>query len=151
MAAVTARRLGEPDFIEGRHLDQLGQLDALHQQLRDTVAAVHDNRVVRIKIDQRDLDLTTVASVDGTGSVDDRKPYPRSQTGSRMHQPHGARRDRNSYTGAHQRPPCGGQFDILGAEQIDSGIIVVAALRQRQVRIEADHRQTGQHDLTDYS
>ena len=44
MATVATGCVGQTGLVERRHLDQLGQLDPLHQQLGDPVAAVHDDR-----------------------------------------------------------------------------------------------------------
>ncbi len=65
MTAVATGCLGQPGFVERRDLDQLDQLDPLHQQLRDPVTAMHVDRRDRVEVDQRNLDLSTVARVDG--------------------------------------------------------------------------------------
>ncbi len=45
MAAIATGGFGQAGLVERRHLDQLGQLDPLHKQLGDPVAAVHDDRL----------------------------------------------------------------------------------------------------------
>ncbi len=78
MATLATGGVGQPGLVERRHLDQVNQLDALYQQLGDPIAAMHDDRRRRIKVDQGDLDLTAVAGIDGARAVNYRKPCPRS-------------------------------------------------------------------------
>src|SRR3982074_2845567 len=70
VAAVTAGCFGQPSLVEGGDLDQLDQLDLLHQQLCDAVAAMHHDRRGGVEVDQRDLDLATIARIDGAGTID---------------------------------------------------------------------------------
>ncbi len=43
MTTIATRCLGQPSLVERRDLNQLDQLDPLHKQLGDTVAAMnHD-------------------------------------------------------------------------------------------------------------
>src|SRR5882762_10681084 len=60
VATGTTGCVGQAGLVERRHLDQLGQLDPLHQQLGDPVSAMQDDRLLGVEIDQRDLDLTPV-------------------------------------------------------------------------------------------
>jgi hypothetical protein len=76
VATLATGSIGQPGLVERRHFDHVNQLDTLHQQLGDAVAAMHDDRHRGVEIDQGDLDLTTVASIDGARAVDDRKPCP---------------------------------------------------------------------------
>jgi hypothetical protein len=78
VATVASGSIGQPCLVERRHLDKFDQLDALYQQLGDTVAAMHDDRRRGVEVDQRYLDLTAIAGIDGARAVDDRKPRPRS-------------------------------------------------------------------------
>ncbi len=71
MAAVATGSICQTGHAERRHLDEVDQLDALDQQLGNPVTAADDDRYRRIEIDQRDLDLTTVARIDGAWAVDD--------------------------------------------------------------------------------
>ena len=45
MTTVATGCLGQPGLVERRDLDQLDQLDPLHQQLRDAVTAMHLDRL----------------------------------------------------------------------------------------------------------
>src|SRR5689334_7454588 len=64
VATVATGCVGQAGLVERRHLDQLGQFDALHQQLGDPVSAVHDDRRLLVEVDQSHLDLTAVSGVD---------------------------------------------------------------------------------------
>lgn len=150
MTAIATGCFAQPGLVERRHLDQLHQLDALHQQLRDAVTAVHHDRLGRIQVDQRHLDLAAVTRVDGTRTVDNRKPNARSQSRPRMHQADHPERDRDRDTRSHQGSVPGFQFDVFGAEQIDPGVAFVGAAGQRKLGVKADDGQTGRHGATDY-
>jgi len=150
MAAVATGSICQTGLVERRHLDEVDQLDALHQQLRDPVTAADDDRHRRVEIDQRDLDLTTVTRIDGARAVDDRKTHPRSQSGPRMNQADHSVRDGDRDAGAHQRAVAGCQLDVLGAVEVHAGIPVVGPGGQRKPRVETNNRQTGRHGGTDY-
>ena len=150
MATVATGCLGQPGLVERGHLDQLDQLDALHQQLRDAIAPSHHDRRVRVEVDQRDLDLPPIARIDGARTVDDRKPYARGQTRARMDQPHHAERNRHRDTRGHQRAVPGFQRDILRAVQVYPGVALVGAVGQRKLGVKADNGQSGRHGATDY-
>ena len=150
MTAVAAGRLGQPGLVEGRDLDQFEQLDPLHQQLGNPVAAVHVDRRVWVEVDQRNLDLTTVARIDGARTVDDRKPHAGSQSRARMDQTDHPVGDGDRDARAHQGAMPGCQLDIFGAVQVDTGIAVVRAAGQGQTLVETDYGQTGRHGATDY-
>src|SRR5262249_13770637 len=55
VATVATGCVGQAGLVERRHLDQLGQLDPLHKQLRDPVSAMHDDRRPGVKVDQGNL------------------------------------------------------------------------------------------------
>lgn len=150
MTTVATGRLGQPSLVERRHLDQLHQLDPLHQQLGDAVAAMHHDRLGRVEVDQRDLDLAAVAGIDGTGTVDNRKPNARSQSRPRMYQADHAERDGDRHARAHQGAPAGLEFDVFGTEEIDPRVTFVGAGGQRKLGVKADDGQTGRHGATDY-
>jgi Protein of unknown function (DUF3093) len=139
VAAVATGCLGQPGLVERRDLDQLDQLDPLHQQLRDPVTALHVDRRDRVEVDQRNLDLSTVARVDGARAVDDRKPHPRRQSRARMHQPDHPERDGHRDARADQGALTGRQLDVFGAIEIDPGIAFMGAAGQREPGIEADN------------
>lgn len=131
MATLTTGCLTQTGLVEGIHLDQLRQLHLLNQQLGDPVATPDTDRLHRIEVDQRHLDLAAIAGVDRTGAVHDRKTYARSQTGPGMNQADHAVRDSHRDTGWNQAALPGGQLDVLGAVQINSGITVVGAAGHR--------------------
>ncbi len=142
--------IGHSGLIERRDLDQVDQLDALHQQLRDSVATVDHDRRRWVEIDQRDLDLTTVTRIDGAGTVDDRKSHPRSQTGPRVHETYHPDRNGHRDSRPHQRPVSGRKLDVFGAVEVYAGITVVGPGGQRKPGVETNNRQTGRHGGTDY-
>ena len=150
MTTVATGRFGQPCLVERRHLNQLHQFNPLHQQLGDAVAPVHHDGLDRIEVDQRDLDLAAIARVDGAGTVDDRKPYPRSQSRTRVDQADHSERNGDRDARSHQGTLPGAQLDVFCAVEIDPGVAVVGAAGQRQPGVEADNGQTGRHGATDY-
>lgn len=150
MTTVAAGCFGQPGLVERRHLDQLDQFDPLHQQLGDAIAAVHDDRLGRVQVDQRNLDLAAIARVDGTRTVDDRKSNARSQSRPGMHQADHPERDGDRHACSHQGPSPRFQFDVFGAVEIDPGVAFVGAAGQRKFGVKADDGQTGRHGATDY-
>ncbi len=139
MAAVATGCFSQPRLVERRDLDQLDQLDPLHQQLRDAVTAMHVDRRDRVEVDQRNLDLSTVARVDGPRAVDNRKPYPRRQSRARVDQPDHAERDGHRYAGAHQGALPRPELDVFCAVEVDPRVALVSAGGQREPGIEADY------------
>ena len=150
MTTVATGCFGQPGLVERRHLDQLDQFDPLHQQLGDPVAAVHHNGLDRVEVDQRNLDLAAIAGVDGARAVDDRKSYPRSQSGARVDQADHPERNGNRDARAHQSTLARAQLDVFRAVEVNPGIAVVGAAGQRKFGVEADNGQTGRHGATDY-
>jgi len=150
VTTVATGCVGQPGLVERRDLDQVDQFDPLHQQLGNPVAAVHHDRLDRVEIDQRDLDLAAIARVDGARAVDDRKPYPRSQSRARVNQADHSERNGDRDARSHQRTPPRIQFDVFRAVEIDPSVAVVGAAGQRQAGVEADNGQTGRHGATDY-
>ncbi len=150
MTAVATGCFGQPRLVKRRNLDHVDQFNSLNEQLSDAVAAVHDDRGDRIEINQRYLDLAAISGVNGARTVDDRKTQARSQTGTRVHQPHHAVRDGDRNAGGHQGTLTRRKLDVLGAVQVDSGVTVVGATGQRQAGVQADNRETGRHGATDY-
>ena len=139
MTAVATGCLGQPGLVERRDLNQLDQLDPLNQQLRDPVTAMHVDRRGRVEVDQRNLDLTTVARVDGARAIDDRKPHPCRQSRARMDQSDHSERDGHRDARAHQGTLPGCQLNVFCAIQIDSGVARMSAAGQREPGIEPDN------------
>lgn len=150
MATVAAGCFGQPGLVERRHLDQLHQFDSLHQQLGDAVAAVHHDRLGRIQVDQRHLDLAAIARVDGTRAVDDRKSHSRSQSRPGMHQADHAERDGDRDPRSNQGASPRFEFDVFRAIEIDPCVAFVGAAGQRKLAVKAEDGQTGRHGATDY-
>lgn len=150
MTTIATGGFGQPGLVERRHLDQLHQFDSLHQQLGDAIAAVHHDRLGRVQVDQRNLDLAAIARVDRTRTVDDRKSNSRSQSRPWMHQADHAERDGDRDPRSHQGASPGFQFDVFRAVEIDAGVAFVGAAGQRKIGVKADDGQTGRHGATDY-
>ncbi|SOJ54562.1 hypothetical protein MSIMFB_02052 [Mycobacterium simulans] len=150
MTTVATGCLRQSGLVERRDFNQLNQLDPLHQQLGDTVAAMHHDRRGRVEVDQRDLDLATIARVDGARAVDDRKPHTRRQPRARMNQPNHAKRDGYRNTRPHQGalPRC--QLDVFGAVEVYASVAIMSAAGQRKPGVEPDNGQSGRHGATDY-
>src|ERR1700722_18442333 len=151
VATVATGCVGQAGLVERCHLYQLGQLDPLHQQLGDPVSAMHDDRRLRVEVDQGYLDFAAVTGVDRARAVDDRRAHARSQTRAGMDQPDHAVWDGNGDAGRHQRPLTGRQLDLERAVKVDARIPVVSTTGHRQIAIQAHNRQRGGHDVRDYS
>ena len=147
MTAFATGCLGQSGLVERRDLDQL---DPLHQQLRDAIAAMHDDRRGWVEVDQRDLDLATIARVDGARAVDDRKPNAGRQSRARVNQPDHSVRDGDRNARGHQGALPGRQLDVFCAVEVHAGVAVVGSARQREPAVEADNGETVRHGATDY-
>lgn len=90
-------------FIQRVRLDEIAELHALDQQLRDTVAWLDRDRLTRIEIYQTDLDLTPVVGVDRSGGVDDRQSAAQRQTAPGMDEAHETEGKRQRQPGTDQR------------------------------------------------
>ena len=53
-------------------------------KLSDSLALFKVNRFFCIKVDENDLEFTTVVSINETGSIDDRQPALKSKAASRL-------------------------------------------------------------------
>jgi Protein of unknown function (DUF3093) len=146
VAALATGSVCQAGLVERRDLDQFGQFDSLNQQLRDPIASVHDNRFLRVEVDQRHLDFTAVAGIDRARAVHDRKPNAGSQTRARVDQTHHPVRDGDRDTGRHERTLTRREFDVERAEKIDAGVAVMGTARHRQIGVQAHDRQSGGHD-----
>ena len=131
MTTIATGRFTQPGRVERRHLNQLHQFDPLHQQLGNAVAAVNHDGLDRVEIDQRNLDLATIARVDGARAVHDRKPHPRSQSRAGVDQADHSERNGDRDARSHQGTLSGIQFDVFRAVEIDPGVAVVGAAGQR--------------------
>ena len=131
MTTIATGRFAQPGRVERRHLNQLHQFDPLHQQLGYAVAAVNHDGLDRVEIDQRNLDLATIARVDGARAVDDRKPHPRSQSRAGVDQADHSERNRDRDARSHQGTLPGIQLDVFRTVEIDTGVAVVGAAGQR--------------------
>lgn len=67
-----------------------------------------------------------------------------------MDQAHHAVRDSHGDSGGHQRALPRPQFDIVGAEEVDTGVAVVGPAGQRELAVQANHRKIGEHGGQDY-
>ena len=115
MTTIATGCFAQPGRVERRHLNQVHQFDPLHQQLGNAVAAVNHDGLDRVEIDQRNLDLAAIARVDGSRAVDDRKPYPRSQSRAGVDQADHSERNGDRDARSHQGTPAGIELDVFGA------------------------------------
>jgi hypothetical protein len=122
-------------FRERVHLDELGSHDRLDDELGDPVTAAKLDRCCAIGVDDDHLDLTSIAGVDGAGSVDQGQPVAESQAGSRMDKSGIPRRERHRNAGPDAGSFAWRELDILGAEQIGPRVAVVGICRRRQLRV----------------
>jgi len=150
VTAVATGCFGQPGLVERRHLDELDQLDPLHQQLGDAIAPVHHDWLGRVEVDECDLDFAAVTRVDGAGAVDDRKPNSRGQSRPRMNQADHSERNGNRHTRSHQGASPRVQLHVFCAVEIDSGITLVGTSGQRKPGVKTHDGQTVRHGATDY-
>lgn len=150
MTTVATGCFGQPGLVERRHLDQLHQLDPLHQQLGDPVATVHHDGLDRVEVDQRDLDLAAIARIDGARTVDDRKPNSCGQSRAWMDQSDHSERNGDRHSRPDEGPAPGIQPNLFRAVEVNAGVPVVGTGGQRKLGVKADDGQTGRHGGTDY-
>jgi hypothetical protein len=103
-------------------LMKLHPFHPLDHELRDPVPAPEADRLRLVGIEQRDLDLAAVASVDGSRRVHDRDPMARGQPRAGMHERRITGWQRDSHSGRDQGalPRC--QVHVLRREEIRTGI-----------------------------
>lgn len=140
VAACATCGVCQTGLVERCHLDELGQFDPLDQQLRYPVTATDGDRLGGVEIDQRYLDFTAVTGVDGSWTVDYRKPHARSQSRSGMDQADHSLRNGNRDAGGHQGTPARRQLDIDGTVEINSGVAGMRTARQRQLAVQTHDR-----------
>ncbi len=67
-----------------------------------------------------------------------------------MYQTDHSERNGHRDAGRHQGTPSRRQFDVDRTVEIDAGVAIVGAARQRQTAIQTNNRQTGRHEAEDY-
>ena len=85
---------------------------------------LHHDRLARVEVDQRDLDLATIARVDGARTIDDRKPHPRGQSRTGVDQSDHPERDGDRHARPHQGTPARCQSDVFCAVEVNPGVAV---------------------------
>ena len=121
------------------HLVEDGVLDPLDDELGDPVAAVEHDRLPRVEVDERHLDLAAVAGVDRAGRVDQRHAVLHREPGPRVHEggvPLG-QRDRDAGREQHALPRRA--LGVDGGDEVDAGVARVRVRRQRHVGVEPPH------------
>ncbi len=78
--------------------------NTLNDQLSDPVPPSNGNGALAVEVDQRHLYLATVPSVDRTGSVGDREPFPDGQAAAWVNERCVAIWQRNSQSRRNQNP-----------------------------------------------
>src|SRR5205807_9533659 len=96
--------------------------DPLYDKLRDPVTARDLRRRIPIVVDEVDQDLAAVAGVDRTRGVEHRHTQPAGQPRPRMHQPDVPLRQGDGDARTHQRAGAGGELDVLGRDQVGTGV-----------------------------
>lgn len=124
-AGRTVTAVPSNGVVESIHFDELDQFDALHHQLSDSIAAIeHDGRP-EIVVDQADLDLPAVSSVDGARGVDDRQSRFGRQARARVDQPHHPEGQGHRNPRAHENPFAGSDRHWGGDPQIHTRVTLV--------------------------
>ena len=122
------------------------RLDPLDHELRDAVAAVHLVVGVGVGVDQHDLDLAAVGSVDQPGRVHHADAVPHRHPTAGEHEATVPHRDRDRDARRYQRPPtAGAERRGLAGVEVEAGVAVVGILGQRQVEVELDDRNGKAH------
>src|SRR5579875_596376 len=84
------------------HLVEDGLRHPLDDELGDPVAAPEADPAGAVRVEERDLDLAPVTSINGTRRVDDRDPVPGSQARPRMDERRVSRRQGDGHAGWHE-------------------------------------------------
>ena len=119
------------ETIAQTRLDLGSVLIPLHDQLRDAIAALEDDRSVQIVVDQTHLDLPAVAGVDGARGVDHRQSRFRGQARTWVYQADGPQRQSERDTGPHQDAFARSNRDRGRDPQIDSRVSFMCSSRHR--------------------
>src|SRR5262249_32193609 len=95
--------------------------------------AFNDERLARIRVQEDDAQLTTVARIDQAWRVHDRDAVSRGQSGSRLDETGVALRDRDRETRSHSRTRARGKFEALACGEVETCIPLVRALGDDRV------------------
>jgi hypothetical protein len=115
-------------------------LHPLNDKLRDSITTGDGGRLMRIVIDQVDLDFTPVAGIDRTWSVQHGNAEAVGQTGARVDEPDVAQRQCDRDSGRDQSTRAGRQGDVDGCAEVGTGVAVMRVRRHRHLGIEPPYR-----------
>ena len=106
-------------------------------ELRDPVAAVHEVRLVRVGVDEQDLQLAVVLGVDEPRRVEAGDAVAERQPRAGQDEPAVPGRDRDGDAGRDEGAPAAGpEADVLACREVVAGVVVVGGRGERQVGVE---------------
>ena len=126
------------------HLDELDLGDREDDELRDAHPRLDHERLARVGVQERHLELAAVAGVDQAGRVDERDAVTRREAGARLDEAGIALGDRDGEAGRDERPLAGRQLDVLARGEVESRVAVVGALGDDGVGMETPDRELDQ-------
>jgi L-seryl-tRNA(Ser) seleniumtransferase len=122
-------------------------LDSLDHQLREPVATMHDERVLRVGVQQDHLHLAAVGGVDQTRRIGHRQAVVQRVSTAGKHEAREAGRDGDRDAGRHQQPATARRHDpILSRTKIKAGVARMCVRGQGQVGVESNDRH-GKHSM----
>lgn len=113
----------------------------LQQQLSDPVPPAERDGFGAVGIDQQHFDLPAVPRVNGARSIAHGDTVLRGKTAARVDQPHPPLGDGDREPSGHQTALPRLQGQILSAEQVSAGVVVVGVARKRQLRVQLLDRE----------
>ncbi len=154
MSAARSVAACPPDrFVERVDLHEVDELDLLHHELRDAVAATQFDGRLEVVVDQADLDLTSVAGVDRAGGVDHGQTGLGCQARPRMDQTDRTDRERDRDAGSDQDSAARFDRDVGRSTEVAAGVTFVGPPGQRDTGVESLQRDGRKiaHVHRDYS
>ena len=131
--------------LNPRHYWSRLMLGTCYDQLRDSHARLHDEALLRVRVEENDAQLTAVSGVDEAGRVDERDAVARCEAGARLHETGVALGNRHREPCPDDRPFAGAELHPLARAEVQASIAEVGPLGQNGVRTqpadrELDHR-----------
>jgi L-seryl-tRNA(Ser) seleniumtransferase len=145
--AEASTAIGAVELVDGMPGDVL---DLLDDELGDAVTTADREVLVRVGVDQDDLQLVAVPAVDQARGVRRGDAVTKGVAAARQHEPGVAEGDRHGDPGGHQGPaPTGIEHHVDRRSQVEPGVTLMGVVGQLELVVEADHRDT-QHDCRAY-
>ena len=132
-ASLAVGKLVDLDRVDAGNLE--------HDELRDPHARLDDERLARVGVQQRDLQLAAVAGVDQPRRVHDRDAVLRREARARLDEARVSLGDRDGEPGADQRALARCELDVLARREVEARVAGVGAARDDRVVAQPPDRQ----------